>query len=234
MCAAHQRDSRRRPHTPGPGTAAEPGRTHLLALPEPLLLTDCGPRACARLVHQAPGSPCGRRRASAPCRGSAMPASDPSPTHRPKSNRMPRYFARYPDRWVVFSYSPVAPCDFLHALPKPETLAHNPRLLLGAPASARPPLRRDVRAIVARPLPIPIARGTSFRIPHWLTLLAKRVIQYHYLIYRKVGRSQRLRPSVNRSLSGETDTAKCRGSRLRSMAERTTSRSVAYLEVQPP
>ena len=82
MCAAHQRDSRRRPQTPGPGTAAEPGRTHLLALPEPLLLTDCGPRACARLVHQAPGSPCGRRRASAPlpwqCDASLRPIPNPS------------------------------------------------------------------------------------------------------------------------------------------------------------
>ena len=205
MCAAHQRDSRRRPQTPGPGTAAEPGRTHLLALPEPLLLTDCGPRACARLVHQAPGSPCGRRRASAPlpwqCDASLRPI--PNPSTEIESHAA--ILRRLPGSMGCFSYSPVAPCDFLHALPRPETLAHNPRLLLGAPASARPPLRRDVRAIVARPLPIPIARGTSFRIPHWLTLLAKKVIQYHYLIYRKVGRSQRLRPSVNRSLSGETD-----------------------------
>ena len=95
-------------------------------------------------------------------------------------------------RRQLLARQPIAPCDILHALPRPETLAHDPRLLLGAPAAARPPLRRNVRDLAPRPLPIPIGGGTLSRSTHRLTLLMKRIIQYHHLMYGKVGHSHRL------------------------------------------
>ena len=106
---------------------------------------------------------------------------------RGTAHRAPREAA---PRRQLLTRQPVAPCDILHPRPRPETLAHDPSLLFGVPAPPRPPLRRELRALAARPLPI--GGRTSFRILHRLTLLMKRVIQCDYLIYRKVGRSQRL------------------------------------------